>query len=202
MQSQDERDVEGFAARKERDGSVKESAGEEITGKYEGEELDERRAARPPDDRFRHLETKHDELKRDVEKKHDELKSDVREVRSDVKNLSGEVSKMGSAVSGAVGKIDGQEGVLIELLSVVKKSAERDHVTFNAKVEVEKQQELAKVEVEKQHELAEIEVTKEEKVDTVKARADRRKRNLKILSLLASGGAIVELAHQLWEKLK
>lgn len=134
MQSQDERDVEGFAARKERDGSVKEFAGEEITGKYEGEELDERRAARPPDDRFRHLETKHDELKRGVEKKHDD-KSDVREVRSDVKNLSGEVSKMGSAVSGAVGKIEGQEGVLTELLSVVKKTAERDHVTFTAKVE-------------------------------------------------------------------
>ena len=139
MQSQDERDAKGFAARKERDGAVKEVAGEEITGRYEGEELSERRAQRPPDERFGRLEEKHDELKKDVEKKHDELKKDVRDVRSDVKTLSGNVSDMRSAVSGAVGKLEGQEKLLIETLSIVKQThdreADREHVTFTATVE-------------------------------------------------------------------
>lgn len=210
MQSQDERDAEGFAARRERDGIVKEFPDEEITGRYEGEELDERRSQRTDVERIGRLEKKHDELKRDVEKKHDELKRDVAEVRGDVKAVSGQVSDLRAGVSGAVGKLEGQEKVLSEMLSIVKKSADREHVTFTAKVEVDKAQELAKVEVEKQHELAAIEVTKEEKVagivvvkeekiDTVKAKGDRRKRNLKILALLAGGGGIFELIHRLLE---
>src|SRR5680860_633497 len=144
MQSQDERDAAGFAARRERDrdGAVKESAGEEITGRYEGEELSERRAERPPDERFGRLEEKHDELKHDVEKKHDELKQDVREVRSDVKDLSSQVSTMQANVAGAVSKIDGQEKLLTETLSIVKKThdreADREHVTFTATVDVDR----------------------------------------------------------------
>lgn len=201
MQSQDDRDMEGLAARREREAVVKDFSSEEITGRYEGEELEERRRARGPDERFGRLEKKHDELRHDVEKKHDELKKDVSDVRSDVKGLSGQVNDMRSDVSGAVGKIDGQETLLTEMLSLVKKSAEksieRDHVTFTATVEVDKAQELAKLEVGKAHELAEIEVIKEEKVDTVKAKSDRRKRNLAILGLLASGAGVIELLHRL-----
>lgn len=207
MQSQDERDKEGFAARRERDGIPKDF-GDEITGKYEGDELEQLRAERPVDERLGRLEKKHDELKKDVEKKHDELKRDVAEVRGDVKKVSGQVSDLREKVSGAIGKIEGQAPVLSEMLSIVKKSAEREHVTFTAKVEVDKAQELAKVEVGKAHELAEIavtkeekvaviEVTKEEKVDVVKAKGDRRRRNLKILALFASGGGIIEVLHQL-----
>lgn len=208
MQSQDERDMEGLAAihkdkrdRREREAVVKEFLSEEITGRYEGEELEERRRTRAPDERFDRLEKKHDELKHDVEKKHDELKKDVSDVRSDVKGLSGQVSDMRSDVSGAVGKIVGQEILLTEMLSLVKKSAEksieRDHVTFTATVEVDKAQELAKLEVGKAHDLAEIEVGKEEKVDTVKAKSDRRKRNLAILGLFVSGGGVIEMLHRL-----
>ncbi len=197
VQSQDERDAEGFAARREREVAVKEFASEEITGRYEGEELEERRAQRPHVERIGRLEKKHDELKQDVEKTHDDLKRDVAEVRSDVKTVSGQVSDLRAGVSGAVGKLDGQEKILGEMLSIVKMSAEREHVTFTATVEVDKAQELAKVEVGKERELAEIEVTKEEKVDTVKAKDDRRKRNLKILALVTSGGGIIELLHRL-----
>ena len=190
MQSQDERDVEGFAARKERDGAVKEPAGEEVTGRYEGEELIERRAQRPPDERFGRLEEKHDELKKDVEKKHDELKKDVSDVRTDVKGLSGQVSDMRSAVSGAVGKLDGQEKLLTETLSIVKqthdRSADRDHVTFTATVDVDTAKELAKVEVDK-----------EEKLDTIDAKKKRRELILKGVGLAASGGGLVELLHRL-----
>jgi hypothetical protein len=206
MQSQDDRDAEGLAARREREAAVKEFSNDEITGRYEGEELDEKRDERDDKDRIVRLEKKHDSLKKDVQKKHEELKGDVKELRGDVKQLSGEFSDLRSEVAGAVGKLDGQSGVLSEMLGIVKKTAEqtveRDHVSFTAKVEVDKAHELAKVEVDKEQQLAAIEVTKEATVDTVKAKAHRRKRNLKLLGLLASGGSIVELIHRLWEWLK
>ena len=190
MQSQDERDAKGFAARKEREGAVKELASEEITGRYEGEELSVRRAQRPPDERFGRLEEKHDDLKKDVEKKHDELKKDVSDVRSDVKVLSGQVGNMRSEVSGAVGKIDGQEKVLSEMLSIVKKTADhaadRQHVTFTAMVDVDRAKELAKVEV-----------NKEEQLDTIDAKKKKREMILKGVGLTASGGGLVELLHRL-----
>lgn len=197
MQSQDERDAEGIAARRERDrGTVaKELTEEEITGRYEGEQLEEKRAERGDTERIGRLE-----------KKHDELKSDVRQLSGEVSSLRTEVSDTRSEVAGAVGKIDGQSGVLTEMLDLVKKTvaqtAEREHVSFTAKVEVDKAHELARVEVDKEQQLAAIEVTKETTVDTVKAKADRRKRNLKLLGLLASGGSIVELIHRLWEWLR
>jgi hypothetical protein len=219
MQSQDDRDAEGFAARRDRAvvAAVKEYDGEEVTGRYEGEELEMQRALRPEVERIGRLEKKHDELKADVKEKHDELKRDVKEkhdelkkevgeVRTDLKTVSGQVSGMRAEVSGAVGKLDGQEKVLTEMLGLVKKTAEqtieRDHISFTTKVEVEKAHDLAKVEVDKEQQLAVIEVVKEEKVDIVKARRDRRRRNLKILGLIASGlaggGVIVELLHKLW----
>ena len=201
MQSQDERDAEGFAARKERDGAVKECAGDELTGRYEGEELSERRARRPPDERFGRLEEKHDELKKDVEKKHDELKKDVEkkhdelkkdvsDVRSDVKGLTSQVSSLRADVSGAVGKINGQEKLLTETLSIVKQThkreADREHVTFTATVDVDRAKELAKVEVDK-----------EEELDTIDAKKNRRELILKSMGLAASGGGLVELLHRL-----
>jgi uncharacterized protein (UPF0335 family) len=204
-QSQDDRDAEGFAARKEREAGFAEFVSEEITGKYEGAELDQYREQRAPTDRIKRLERKHDELKGDLKEVHGELKGDIKDVRTDVKILSGQMGDLRKDVAGAVGKIDGQEVVLTEMLSLVKRTVDRDlerdhnreHVTFTAKVEVDKAQELAKVEVAKEQELAVIEVTKEEQVDTVKAKHDRRKRNLKIIGLLASGGSVIELLHRL-----
>jgi hypothetical protein len=200
-QSQDERDAESFAARREREAGSVEFTSEEITGKYEGAELEELREQRLPTDRLKRLEKKHDALKEDVEKKHEELKEDVKDVRSDVKELAGHVSDLREDVASAVGKLDGQQPVLREMLSIVKRTAtaaaDRDHVTFTAKVDVDKAHELARVEVDKAAELAVIEVSKEEQVDTVKAKHDRRKRNLKIIGLVASGGSIIELLHRL-----
>jgi DNA repair exonuclease SbcCD ATPase subunit len=208
MQSQDERDASGFAARIARDGTVRVSADEEITGRYEGEELEERRAARPPDERFSRLENKHDELKRDVEKRHDELKRDVKEVREelkddvkdvrkDVKELSGQVGNLRKDVGGAVGKLEGQEKVLGEMLGLVKKAAEREHVTFTAKVDVEKANELAKVEVTKAEGLAKVEVSKEQGLDTVAAKKVRRDTLAKIVGGVVGGGGLVEMLHRL-----
>ena len=218
MQSQDDRDAEGFVARRERerDAIVKDHADDEFTDRYEGAELEQARASRPEVERIGRLEKKHDELKadvekrhdelkRDVEKRHDELRHDVDEVRSDIKEISGQVSGMRAEVSGAVGKIDGQETVLTEMLSIVKKTAvqtlERDHVSFTVKAEVDKAHELASIEVGKEEQLATIKVAKEEKVDVVKAKRDRRRRNRAIIALVASGlaggGVLIELLHRI-----
>lgn len=214
MQSQDERDMEGLAARRERerDGVVRELGGEEITGRYEGEELETRRATRPPDERFNRLENKHDELKRDVDKKHDDLKADVRrthdelkkdnrDIRADMKGLNNQMGNVRTEVRGAVTKIDGQERQLAgqeklqhEILAIVKESAKRDHVSFTARVDVDKAQELAKVEVTKAEGLAKVELTREEGLDKVQAKKDRR---AAIAGGLVGGGSLVELLHQL-----
>lgn len=197
MQSQDDRDAEGLAARRDRENAVKEFAGDEITGQYEGEELEEARSRRPTPDRIKRLEKKQDELKAE----HTELKGDVKDMRREVKDLTGEVSYLRVDVAGATGKIDGQQGVLTEMLSLVKKTAEhaveRGHIEVTTMLDVDRETKLARVELDKETKRAAIEVIKEEKVDAVKEKADRRKRNLKILGLVASGGGIIELLHRL-----
>lgn len=201
MQSQNERDLEGLAARRDRDRdrdrSVDDFVPEEITGRYEGEELELARAKRPPDERFSHLEKKHDEFKRVVEKKHDEFHAQLNETRTDVKKLSSQVGDtrteiaetfgdLRSDVSGAVGKLEGQEKVLHEVLGIVKKSAE---------VRVIRQH--AEIEVERAHALATVEVTKEQQLDAIDAKKSRRKLILKGLGLIASGGGLIEILHRM-----
>jgi hypothetical protein len=188
VQSQDERDAEGFAARKERELAVPRSefVTEEYTDKHEGIELDELRETRKPIDRIRRLE-----------RKGDVTSADLKDVRSDVKELSGHVSDLREDVAGAIGKIEGQAPVLSELLSIVKKSSDRDHVTFTAKVEVDKAAELAKTEVAKANELAKVEISKEEALDVYSARKARRKALLKGLGLVSSGAGLIELLHRL-----
>ena len=189
QKSQDERDAESFAALKEREATSRltpEFLTEEITGRYEGDALAEQRERRPTPDRVKRLEKKHDELRADVEKKHDELKVDFRETQKDVKVLSGHVSDLRADVAGAVGKIDGQEKVMTEMLSIVKEGATRDHVTFTAKVEVDKERELAKVEVDK-----------EQLLDTFHARRARRRMIVKAVGVAASGAGLIELLHRL-----
>lgn len=176
---------------------MREFPDEEITGQYEGEELELRRARRLPDDRIGRLEKKHDELKQDVREKHDELKQDVSDVRSDVKGLSVQVSDVRENVASANGKLEGQEQVLGEMLSIVKKTAERDHVTFTAKLEVDKERELAKVEIDKERELAEVVVDKTGALDKYDARSARRKMILKGVGLVSSGAGVIELLHRL-----
>ena len=205
-----DRDAEGFAARRERDaqGTPVEFMSEEITGKYEGEELAEHRKRRPPDERLGLLEKKHDELKIDVKEARaelkgdvkevrDELKSDVKDVRTDVKALSEHVGDLRKDVGGVVGKIAGQDKVLDEVLGLVKESAKRDHVTFTAKIDVDKAHELAKVEVEKASGLAQVEVSKGKDLDTVEARKVWRNTITKIVGGGLGGGTVVELLHRL-----
>jgi hypothetical protein len=65
MQSQTERDMAGMAAKREREAAPFEVE-PEITGNYDGAELDEMRRKRPTDERIGRLEQKHDSLVRTV----------------------------------------------------------------------------------------------------------------------------------------
>lgn len=68
VQTVTERDFEGIRARQERAAAVVTVVEEDITGNYEGEELQRRRALRDPDpsDRVGRLEHKHDKLVAEV----------------------------------------------------------------------------------------------------------------------------------------
>ena len=177
---------------------------DEITGNYEGEELELYRSQRPLPDRVTRLERKQDALRgefKDVRGEFKDVRGEVKEVRADVRTLTGQVGDLRSDVSGAVGKIEGQAPVLSEMLSIVKKAAEktveRDHVTFTAQVDVEKAHELAKVEVDKAAGLANVELAKERDLEPIKARSERRKAIAKLVgSIFVGAYALYELLHR------
>src|SRR3954469_4957309 len=85
QQSQTERDVEGFAARREREASVPSFTDRDITGQYQGPELAEARSTRHPLDRINRLEEKHDDLVKVVGGMKDSLST----MGSCVENMSG-----------------------------------------------------------------------------------------------------------------
>jgi len=126
MQSQTERDTEGFAAKKERESAVPEVRfpEEEITGRLQGEELAQARERRPTDERIGRLEQKHDQL-------------------------ANEVGGVRVAVATMAGKLE----VLPELVKVVKdvaeRAADREHVRFTAQVDIDKAQAEAQVNISK-----------------------------------------------------
>ena len=113
---------------------------EEVTGRYEGEELADRRADRHPEDRFRHIEKNQDQT------------------RAEITKMSERIGK----VEVAVADVGGQMKVIPRLVDAMEKATEalqhRDHVTFTAQVDVEKAQELGEVEVHTAKELGAVEV--------------------------------------------
>lgn len=164
-QTQTERDLEGLAKKRERDSAVHDVIPnpferEPITGNYEGEELQRmRREKRTTGERVDRLEMKHDQLVQDV---------------TETRVL--------------VGEMRGELKVLPELVSVVKSvaqaGAQREHVTFTAKVDVDKAREEAKIRIDEA-----------EKKDVLAARAEKRVRVTKWI------GAIVGVPAA-WELLK
>lgn len=124
---------------------------DDITGKFEGEELRQmRRSKRDTDERIERLEVKHDSLVKVVT-----------ETRLEVANMSG--------------KLD----VLPELVDAVRATAERtaqrEHVTFTAQVDVDRAKAL----------------------DGVEEKKDRRQLAYKIAGGIAGGGVLIEILHRL-----
>lgn len=136
LQSATERDIESDRARKERDsmtasGEVLDPVPDEITGRYEGDELEMYRNRRTTDERIVHLERKHDKLT----EAHQKLADSISRVANDVSEMRGEMK------------------VLPRLVDALEKAADRradaDHVTLTAKVDVERARALEPVEAAK-----------------------------------------------------
>lgn len=125
-----------------------------ITGVLEGDALAAARGDRPIQQRIAHVEIRLDDLKGAVDARLNSLEVGVA-------NMSG--------------KLD----VLPELISVVRQSADRaaqrEHVTFTAKVDVDKAQQL----------------------DAIDSRKDKRKLWAVIVGAVFSGAGIGKLLHEL-----
>jgi len=98
---------------------------DDVTGKYEGEELAIARSRRPTDTRIARLEDKHDAL-------------------------VAVVGEMGQAL----GRVEGKLDVLPQLVDAVKdasdRAQQREHVTFTAQVEVDKAAKLDVIDARRQ----------------------------------------------------
>lgn len=126
---------------------------EEVTGQHEGEELLEmrrRRAQADPASRIALLETEQKEQA-----------AVVNEIRLDVTEIKGDQKAQNASLAGIEKTLD--------------RMAQREHVTFTAKVDVETA----------------------EKIDVVNARTTRRNTIAKIIAALIGGGGIVELVRAL-----
>lgn len=134
LQSATDRDIESDRARRERasaSGEVVDPIPDEITGRYEGDELEMYRSKRGTDERITRLESKHDKLT----EAHQELVKSVGKVAQGVSEMRGEMK------------------VLPRLVDALEKAAERrandDHVTLTARVDVERARAMEPVEAAK-----------------------------------------------------
>ncbi len=122
---------------------------DEVTGKYEGDELKSMRARRPTDERITRLEEKHDKLESKVDK-----------LDGKVDQVDDKVDKMAVSVAG----MEGQFKVIPRLVDSMEKAIEsmneREHVKFTATVDVDKAKQLSKVEIEAAEKKDEIDAGK------------------------------------------
>lgn len=171
-QSQAERDS-GIEARKAREREVPEFAGEEITGKYDGEELDIKRRQRTHSDRIERLEKKHDKH----EEKIDTLAQAVNNVQVDIGKLDG--------------RFDGQDRVLKNIEKSVDRMAQREHVEVTTSIDVGAARQESEIKVDEAKKIAAVN-------DENDRRANRRKLITKVVGGVAGGASLVELLHRIF----
>lgn len=114
-----------MAAKREREAAPVEVE-PEITGNHQGAELDAARDTRAPLDRIRRLE-----------KGRDEDRADLKELTATVSDMRVENAKELGDVKAELGKVSGQLEVLPELISVVRKSAERAETRHDKRDDME-----------------------------------------------------------------
>jgi hypothetical protein len=95
FQSATDRDLDGLAARKERQAAPLVEVSGEITGKYDGDELLSMRAKRPTDERIGRLEVSRDKDR----EAHGELVTVVTDLRVEVATMSGKLDSIPQLVS-------------------------------------------------------------------------------------------------------
>lgn len=149
---------------------------EEITGQYADEDLAHLRAQRPVDERIARLEVKADA----AANSHDDLRGDVKKLSTKVQNLADQVAD----VRAEVADVGGQLKILPNLITTMRDATNalqhREHVTFQARVDVDREQEKSK-----------IHVREAEVLDVISQRKVRRKRITLfiggVISLVTSG---------------
>lgn len=116
-QSQTERDLAGLAARKERDAEVAEFVCDDLTDRYEGEELKRMRADRPVEKRLEKLEEKDDQRALDIA----DIKLAVADIRGDQKATNASLRAIEKSID---------------------QMAQREHVKFTATVDVDRAKQI------------------------------------------------------------
>jgi hypothetical protein len=142
VQTSTQRDTAGLAARSERElrerSPIPFELPEEITGNYEGEELERIRALRPPEDRFHVLETKHDKLDQKVEK-----------LDTKVEALDTKVDRVEVAVAGINGKMDLLPKMFESLQGELASRREDGHVILKQTLDVNTHEAKARIDTQK-----------------------------------------------------
>lgn len=145
---------------------------EAFTDTHSIEDLPKLRATRPTGIRIAH-----------VEKNQDEIRAEVKAIRHDMRGVKADVT----GVKVAVADMGGQFKVIPQLVETMQGAIDalhrREHVTFTAKVDVDKAKEEARVELDTA-----------EKIDDVKRRAARREWVTKGLAIVSGIAAIISTA--------
>lgn len=158
LQSQTERDAEGIQARKEREAARAAAVpapfeSDDLTGQYEGEELEQARAKRPTDERLKRLEGKADKVN-DILAEHANL---LAEQATEIGNVKGELGN----IKGSIGDIAGEMKVWPQLVETITKTnhetltelRRQAHYKFTATVDVGKEGALSDIKVKETREL-------------------------------------------------
>ncbi len=130
-------------------GIVAEFTTEEVTGNYQGLELEDKRNIRHPTERLSRLEKKADKF----EAKIDTLDERMGRVEVAVADVGGQMKVLPDLV-------DAMKDATATAKEATKAIQQQSHMTFTAKVEVDKAKELGKVEVETAQTVADVEVKK------------------------------------------
>ena len=130
-------------------GVVADFAIEEVTGNYQGLELEDKRNVRHPTERMSRLEKKADKF----EAKIDTLDERMGRVEVAVADVGGQMKVLPDLV-------DAMKDATATAKEATKAIQQQHHMTFTAKVEVDKAKELGKVEVETAQSVGEVEVKK------------------------------------------
>lgn len=190
-QSQADRDLEGLEAKRQREleHAIPEFEAEDATGKYAGEELQQRRRARSHSDRIDRLEQKHDTLAGAIA----EVKGEVAGVKGEVVGLRGEV----------IGQMNGQDRVLKNIESAMTRIAEREQVDVTTRVELHKADKMSEIRVEEEKKISATKIEEEKRIADIKDAADKKKAKRKLILIVGSivgaiAGGTVELLHRIF----
>lgn len=156
LQSQTERDTEGIQARKERDatrGIPGPFESDDLTGQYEGEELERARAKRPTDERLTRLERKSDMTSEQLAE-HAMLLAEqagaIGEANRELGNVKGAIGDMGAKMDLWPKLVDQITKTNQETLTELRSQA---HYKFTATVDVGKEGALSDIKVRETKEL-------------------------------------------------